>query len=356
MNASLFRPLYVTFLLLSVTSRVSAQIGGVSAFEFLNLPNSATVAGMGGHHIALMDDDLSLALRNPSLLNPRMDKTFALSHAFHPAGIANSSLAFGTYREKLKTTFQAGLQYANYGGDLVRRDRTGLAQGTFSANEFALTVGAGRQFEKRLSVGANLKLISSQLAGFNSYAVGADAGVHYVDTSGLFGVTLLARNFGRQLTKYDELSGREPMPFELQIGINKELRHLPFRFSLVYRYLNRWNVLFDDPNAENQSIFLAFDEEQAQRGAGAVFLDNLARHFVFNGEILIGKARNLRVRFGYNHGLQRELRLSDFRSGAGYTYGFSWRTKRFALAYGRSTYHLGGGVNQLGLDFGLGRR
>ena len=333
-----------------------AQVGGISAYEFLNLPNSATVAAMGGHHIALMDDDLSLALRNPSLLNRAMDRKLALSHAFHPAGISNSSLAYGTYREKLKATFQAGLQYANYGGDLVRRDNTGQAQGAFSANEFALTVGAARRFESRLSVGANLKLISSQLAGYNSYAIGADAAVHYVDTSGLFGISLVARNFGHQLTKYDPASGREPMPFELQIGINRELRYLPFRFSFIYRYLDRWNVLFDDPNAENESIFVTFGEEESGRGAGAVFLDNLARHFVFNGELLIGKQRNLRLRFGYNHGLQRELRLSDFRSAAGYTYGFAWRTKRFSIAYGRTTYHLGGGVNQLGVDVGLGRR
>lgn len=350
------RRFLLSLLTISLTLPLSAQVGGISAYEFLNLPNSATVAGMGGHHIALMDDDLSLALRNPSLLNPEMDRKFALSHAFHPAGISNSSLAYGTYREDLKATFQAGLQYAGYGGDLVRRDNTGQALGTFSASDFAFTVGAARQFEKRLSVGANLKLISSQLAGFNSLAIGADAGVHYVDTSGLFGISLVARNFGRQLSKYDPTSNREPMPFELQIGINKELRYLPFRFSLIYRYLDRWNVLFDDPNAENQSIFLAFGEEETQRGAGAIFLDNLARHIVFNGELLIGKARNLRLRFGYNHGLQRELRLTDFRSGAGFTYGFAFRTKRFSLAYGRTTYHLGGGVNQLGLDFGIGSR
>jgi hypothetical protein len=350
------RKLFTSLLLVVLFLPVQAQVGGISAYEFLNLPNSATVAGMGGHHIALMDDDLSLALRNPSLLNPLMDQKFALSHAFHPAGISNSSLAYGKYREDLKMTFQAGLQYANYGGDLVRRDNTGQALGTFSANDYALTVGAARQFEQRLSVGGNLKLISSQLAGYNSLAIGADLGIHYVDTSGLFGISIVARNFGWQLSKYDELSGREPMPFELQIGINRELRYLPFRFSIVYRYLDRWNVLFDDPNAENQSIFLAFNEEEQTRGAGAILLDNLARHLVFNGELLIGKSRNFRVRFGYNHGLQRELRLSDFRSGAGYTYGFAFRTKRFSLSYGRTTYHLGGGVNQLGVDFGIGKR
>ena len=347
---------YLFFLLLAFSPVLRAQVGGISAYEFLNLPNSATVAGMGGHHIALMDDDLSLATRNPSLLNPLMHQRAAISHAFLPAGITNSSLAYGHHSDKLKLTFQGGLQYAGYGGDLVRRDNTGQATGSFSASDFALHGGVARSFENRLSVGANLKVVSSQLAGFNSIGLGFDLAVHYKDTSGLFGITLLARNAGRQITKYDDLSGFEPLPFELQIGINKQLRYLPFRFSIIYRYLDRWNVLFDDPNAENESIFLAFGEEEAQRGAGAVFIDNLARHFVLNGELMIGKKRNLRLRAGYNHGLRRELSLTDFRSGAGYTFGFAFRTKRFSVAYGRTTYHLGGGVNQLGLDFGLGKR
>lgn len=342
--------------LLLCTRVLAAQVGGIAAYEFLNLPNSATVAALGGHHIAVQDDDLSLATRNPALLNDAMHRRVALSHAFHPAGITNSSLFYGHHLAGPELTLQAGLQYASYGDDLVRRDATGQAQGTFSASDFALTAGAARTFDGRLTLGGNLKVVSSQLAGFSSFGLAADLGVFYRDSSGLFGISLLARNFGRQLTRYADGGPREPMPFELQVGINKRLRYLPFRFSIIYRYLDRWNILFDDPEAEDQSIFTIIGEEPTGRGAGAVFLDNLARHFVFNGEFLIGKRENFRLRFGYNHGLQRELRLADFRSAAGFTFGFAFRTKRFALAYGRSVYHIGGGINQLGVDVSLGRR
>ena len=336
------------FVVLLFSSGLMAQLGGISAYEFLNAPNSATVAAMGGHHIARMDDDVTLAARNPSLLNESMHGKLALSHAFLPSGIHNSYLGYARHREDLATIFQAGLQYINYGGDLVRRDPTGQNLGTFNASEFALTVGAAREVADRLSVGANLKLLASQLAGYNSLGIGLDAGVHYRDTSGRFHVTLLARNFGRQLTHYAD--AREPMPFELQLAISRELKYLPFRFSVVYRYLDRWNVLYDDPNAEDNSTLTFLDDTQTQgRGAGALFFDNLARHFVVNGELLIGKQRNLRLRLGYNHGLRRELRLTDFRSGAGYSFGFAWLTRRFSIAYGRGTYHLGGGVNQLTL-------
>ena len=327
----------------------AAQLGGISAYEFLNLPTSATVAGLGGHHIAVMNDDITLAARNPALLNEEMHGQLALSHAFVPAGINNSFLTYGRHRDDLKMTFQAGLQYVGYGNDLVRRDVTGQEIGTFSANDFAVSVGAAREIEDRLSVGVNMKVIGSQLAGYGSLGLGFDAGIFYRDTSGRFGITLLARNFGRQLTHYADDGYREPMPFELQVGLSRELKYVPFRFSLVYRYLDRWNVLYDNPNSVDDVNIIDLEGTDDTRGAGAVFFDNLARHFVLNGELLIGKQRNLSLRVGYNHGLRRELRLLDFRSGAGYSFGFGWRTKRFHLSYGRTTYHLGGGVNQLGL-------
>ncbi|PPK88611.1 hypothetical protein CLV84_1580 [Neolewinella xylanilytica] len=332
------------------TATLTCQVGGISAYEFLNLPTSAAVAGLGGHHISVRNDDLTLAARNPALLNRDMHGQVALSHAFVPAGIHNSYLAYGRYLDDPKLTLQGGLQYVGYGSDLVRRDVTGQAIGTFSAGDFALTLGAAREIEERLSVGVNMKLIGSQLAGYGSFGIGFDAGVFYRDTSGRFGITLLARNFGRQLTHYADGGYREPMPFELQVGLSRELKYLPFRFSVIYRYLDRWNVLYDNPNTADDSPILINDESTDNtRGAGALFFDNLARHFVFNGELLIGKQRNLSLRVGYNHGLRRELRLVDFRSGAGYSFGFGWRTKRFRISYGRTTYHLGGGVNQLGL-------
>lgn len=335
---------------------LSAQLGGISTYEFLNLPNSATVAAMGGHHIALRGDDLSLAARNPSLLNESMDRRLAISHAFHPAGISNSYLAYGYHKADWKTTLQAGLQYVSYGDDLVRRDVTGQALGTFSANDYALTIGAARSIEDRLSIGANLKIVSSQLADYQSIGLASDLAIHYRDTTGRFGITLLARNVGLQFGQYDPKSGREPLPFEMQIGLTRELEHLPFRFSIIYRYVDRWNVLYDDPDAQDGTAFINFDGANNERSAGAIWLDNFARHFVFNGELMVGKQRNLRLRFGYNHGARQELNLSEFRSLAGWSGGFALRIKRFSIAYGRTIYHIGGGINQLGLDIDLSKK
>ncbi|PHI21365.1 hypothetical protein CEQ90_02915 [Lewinellaceae bacterium SD302] len=349
------RLLLSAFALFLLSPSLHAQLGGISAYEFLNLPNSATIAAMGGHHIALRNEDLSLAARNPSLLNPLMHNRIAVSHAFHPAGISNSYLGYSRDRPDLKMTFQAGLQYANYGDDLIRRDVTGQAMGTFNANDFALTVGAARRIENRLTVGLNLKLVSSQLAEYSSVGLASDLALHYRDSTGRLGISILARNIGLQFGQYDPISGREPLPFELQVGVTRELEHLPFRFSIIYRYLDRWNVLYDDPNSVETSLLIGF-EEDTERSAGAIWFDNFFRHFVFNGELMVGKKRNLRLRFGYNHGVRKELSLTDYRSLAGYSGGFMFRAGRFSIAYGRTVYHVGGGINQLGLDLQLGKR
>ena len=41
----------------------------------------------------------------------------------------------------------------------------------------------------------------------------------------------MAKDFGRQLSSYTD--EKENLPFQLQMGVSKELAHLPFRFSIV---------------------------------------------------------------------------------------------------------------------------
>ena len=60
------------FLIISISNTSTAQIGGSKVYEFLNLPASARITALGGKHITVRDDDLSLALGNPAALNDTM--------------------------------------------------------------------------------------------------------------------------------------------------------------------------------------------------------------------------------------------------------------------------------------------
>ena len=71
------------FILLIIFSiafyNVNAQIGGQSTYAFLNLENSARIAALGGASPVALDDDLSLAIANPSLIRSSMDQQLTFS-------------------------------------------------------------------------------------------------------------------------------------------------------------------------------------------------------------------------------------------------------------------------------------
>lgn len=332
-----------------VAAAAAAQIGGSNIYEFLNLSPSARVSALGGNLITVRDDDVNLALANPALLNSGVHQQLAFSHNFHLAGIQHGYAAYGHHAEALSTTFHGGVQYVQY-GEFQRKNELGEDEGTFRAAEYALNVGAARQVYERMTVGANLRYISSQMESYTSSGIAADLAAIIEDTASNFTITLVARNIGTQLSTY-EGGNREPMPFQLQIGISKRLRYLPFRFSVIYHHLDRWNILYDDPSREPSSIFLG--EETAERSRAAIWTDNFFRHLIFNGEFLLGKRENFRLRFGYNHFMRQELSIDTYRSLAGFSFGFGVKVKQFRLDYGRSNYHLGGGLNHLGISTSL---
>ncbi|MEO0338213.1 MAG: type IX secretion system protein PorQ [Bacteroidota bacterium] len=330
---------------LPVGSLQAQLIGGRQVYKFLDISNSARLSGLGGNLITVMDDDIHLASKNPSALNEQMHQQIGFSHSFLFEGVGNSYVGYGHHVDKWNTTLHAGLQYINY-GEFERTNEFFQSEGTFQASEFAFTVGAGRQIDERLHLGTNVKVISSQFDIYQSFGVAADAALFYQDTARNFTASLVFKNMGTQLSTYEE-GTNEPLPFEIQFGISKRLRYLPFRFSVIYEHLQSWNILYDDPNLEQGIIFIG--EDSGQSGDNT-FINNLFRHFVFNGELLVGAKENFRLRFGYRHILRQELSVDSFGSLAGFSFGVGFRVNRFKIDYGLYNMHIAGGVNQLSIS------
>ncbi len=337
---------FILFLLSGL--HLCAQIGGTKVYEFLNLPQSARVTALGGEVLTIMDDDVALAYTNPAVLNPQMSGAISFSHAFHLADLGHGNLAYAQHIEKWDVTFHGNIQYMNY-GDFAGTDEFGNPTTGFSAKEYAFTVGAGKQLYEKLSVGVNLRLISSQLESYNSVGWTGDIGAVYQDTASNFSAALVFANFGSQFTAYDT-DRFEGIPYNARVSISKRLRYLPVRFGLTYGYLNRWNILYDDPNQEDVSLFIG--EEQTENKFGTR-VDNFARHLVFNTELLLGKKENLRLRFGYNHLRKKELSVDNFRSLAGFSLGFGLKINRFRLDFGQAFYHVAGGSGHFTLSTNL---
>ncbi len=331
---------YFTILLIFTGLGASLQaqiVGGNNAFEFLNLAASARLTALGGHQIAVLDDDVNLGLTNPAALNPLMHQQLSFNHNFMVADIAGGYVSYGNYLAKPGITLHGGLQYLN-NGHFDATDEIGNVTGDFKAAEYAFTVGAGRRLYERVSVGANLRFITSQLESYTATGIATDLGAMFHDTASRVNISLVIKNLGAQLQTYTD-GNREPLPYEAQLGISKRLKHLPLRLSVVYRYLNRWNIRYDDPNSLEDTFLFGSETTNNEHPV----IDNLARHFVFSGEFLMGKKENFRIRFGYNHLLRKETEVRNLRSLSGFAMGFGFKVKWFRVDFGRSVQHLGEG-------------
>lgn len=322
----------LSLLLLSLPAWAQVS-GGNSVYNFINLPTSARVTGAGGNLITVRDADVSLAYHNPALLNYKMHDHAVMSITPYMAGIKQGYVGYARHFDSIATTFHAGMQFISY-GTMAGRDETNTDIGDFSAGEFALTVGAGRQWDK-YSYGVNYKLIYSHLGQYNSIGNTFDFAAAYDDTAKRFTATVLLKNVGFQFTPYYQGS-REPMPLDLQIGFSKRLKYVPFRISLVMHNLTKWNIYYDDPTLASSNSTLFGDTVQQEKKAGQ-FFDNFARHLILGGELYLGKA--MWINFAYNHQRRAELAASVRPGLAGFSFAFGLNIKQFSFSLGRARYH-----------------
>lgn len=322
---------------------VQAQKGGESTYGFLGLTNAARVAALGGETVSLMDDDINLVFHNPALLSPGMHNNLNLNYVNYFAGV-NFGYASYAYHKQGLGNFAAGMHYVDY-GTFDRTDELGTALGTFRASEYALNLVYSRSIiDSVLTAGINLKPIFSSFEQYTSLGLAADVGLTYHNPRTLTTLGLVAKNMGVQITSYTGV--RENLPFELQFGITQGLAHAPFRFSITYQNLERWDLTYKKETDEFNPL-----GEEAKTSGFDVFGDKLMRHLVFGVEFLLGE--NFHVDLGYNYKRRKEMSVTAKPGMVGFSWGFGMRISKFHIAYGRSSYHLAGGTNHISLTTNL---
>lgn len=322
-----------------------AQTGGSGTFAFLNLPPSARISSLGGSLLSIKDHDLNNAFYNPALLNPQMDNTLAFNTMNYFSDISYGYAAYGKDAGRAGT-FAAGILYINY-GDFTAADETGFASGTFKASEYAINAGWGHAYEKGFSYGVNLKGIVSKFETYESTGISTDLGGAYYDTASTFCAGVVLKNIGMQLSSYVP-GNKEPLPFEIQAGITKKLKHAPFRYCITLHNLQKFDLTYTDPRRQQQEVDLVTGEPIDNEPG---FADKAARHVIIGVEALLSK--NFSLRAGYNHQKRKELAIEEKGSTAGFSWGFGLRIKKISLSYGSARYHLAGATNQFSISLGL---
>lgn len=338
--------LIILCLLCMMSSVALAQIlGTTKTFDFVLSPVSARIAGLGGTAITVADSDVALGLVNPALLNPTNEGELAISHAFLVAGISHGAVSYGKHLDSLGINLHGGIQYITY-GEFDLTDNTGNVLGSFNGSEVAITVGASKKIANRISFGVNARWMTASYSSYGSNAIGLDAGLLYSNEDNTFAIGGVIRNAGVVLKGFTDT--KEEVRNDIQFGLSKRLKHLPFRFSVTLHNLQQWNIRYKDPADVTTDILGTVIDEKPW----VVRLDNLVRHIIFSGEFLLGQREQFRMRFGYNHMRNQELSVLTFRSLTGFSLGFGINIKRFKLDYGVGYYHhRGSATNQLSLRF-----
>ncbi len=309
------RKLYLILLGIITTGNCVAQFGGRNSYEFLNVPASARLSGLGGVNVSLANRDLNFFSSNPALVTDSLAGFASASYTFYVGDIGQSAFAYAHDFNRIGTvTF--GVQHLSY-GEIQGYDPSGAEIGSYKSGETALVISKSHTVSV-FTLGVNLKGVFSSIAGFRSNAILVDIGGTFNHPTQDLTVGLVIKNFGVVLSDYSESSDAN-IPFDVQAGITFKPQHMPIRVSVTGYNLAYPGNAYDDPN-------------DAEDDPGA--LSKIMQHVNFGAEVLLHK--NVNVLLGYNVLKQTEFKTDN--QGSGITFGASIRIKAFDFTFSRSGY------------------
>jgi hypothetical protein len=340
------KKIILCFLICCLFHNLAFSQAGKGVYQFLDLPVSSRIAAMGGTNVSLKDNDINFSFCNPSLLTDKTNNFLSLSMANYLSDIQYGSAVFGK-KFKNKHYMAFGVQYVDYGTFQEATEENQII-GEFTAKDMALYVMYAYPLTEKISVGGTFKPIYSAYERYSSFGVAIDAGVSYNDPTSFFSAGLVLRNIGSQIKGYysdEEGQHYEPLPFNIQLGVTKKLAYAPLRFTGTFHNLQHWDLSYASSTSSSQ-------DETKDIG----FFDMALRHFIFNAEFI--PSNNFYLTLGYNFRRAKEMKVEDFKSQAGLSFGGGIKLYKFHVGFGMSTYQVGNSVYQFSLgtslsEFGL---
>jgi hypothetical protein len=303
------------------------------------LVTSPRQAALGGKVVTIYDDDVNQANFNPATINAEMDNHLALNYGSYFGEVTYGTASYAYTYDRHLQTFQAGVNYVNY-GNFEGFDENGQPTANFTGNEIALSFGYSYNIPYTdLHIGANAKLISSNLETYNSFGGAVDIGAIYIDERNDVNWGLVIRNIGTQFTTYSGTT--EKLPLEIMFGVSQELENVPIRWHLTLENLQQWNLAFSNPNRAQSNLNGGSEEEKIS------VINNALRHVIVGVELFPKKAVNIRL--GYNFRRAEELRVVDQRNFSGISAGFGLKLNKLKFNYSYSRYTLAGNTSLFGL-------
>ena len=209
---------------------------GTAAYGFLDIPTSAHAFSLGGTNPSIIDEDPTLAQQNPALLGPEIGMAAAIGY-MHYLGDSNfGSAVFGKSAGEL-AAWGVGVRYLNY-GSFEGRDETGALTGSFSAQDIIAGATYSHVITDRLRGGVNLDFIYSSYEIYTAFALSVDLGINYYDDERDMSLSLVLKNMGGQIKRFD--SRYALLPFDVRLGWMQAIGRSPFSVTLTAYRLTEW--------------------------------------------------------------------------------------------------------------------
>ena len=327
-------------LLLAFTGGAAQTLGGSSAFNFLRLQLHPQAGALGGRNVSHFGAELGMISENPSML--RKGHHSAVSANFTSLAPTITGLyAAGAYHlEKKATTLALGITHLGY-GEQPETDASGNILGNFRAYDQLLGVTVSRRYNKKWYYGSTLKFINSRYGAYLSQGLALDVGLNYHDEERMIQFGFATKNMGVQLKSYG--NGKEDLPFDLVLGMTKQLEKAPIRFSITGQRMHQFDLLYNDT---------LFNETNLGRQPQSNFGTKIFSHLVLGTDILVGE--KIVLTGGYNVLRRRELRIQNIVSGlTGFSYGFNLHLQRLRIYYARTHYQSSLSHHQISFSFRL---
>lgn len=316
-------------------------LGGRSVFNFLRFSHTPQLTALGGVNISQTSDDAGMTFHNPVLYTPSQHtQVNAVFNNFY-GGIKVFHLSTAFHQEKLNTDFSGGLVFFNY-GNTTETDAAGNVLGKFRPVDMVMQVGASRRYLEKWRYGLNLKFISSQYGQYRANGLAMDVAVGYQDTANGLSAAFMIRNAGTQLKTY--AGEQDELPFELQAGITKRLKHAPFAFSLSAQRLHQPDIFYADTAFNNANGY--------RNGPSGFTIGKLMDHLVLGTTVYVHA--KIQLQAGYNFLRRRELNTGNAANGLnGFSLGAGVFLGNITLRYARAWYQANRAYSQLGLSLPL---
>jgi len=295
-----------------------AQFDDDGSYQFLHIPVSSRMAGLGGVNVSLADRDVNFFYANPALNGDTLVGMASVNYQFYAGDVGHAGITYAHDFKRLGM-LTMGVQHMSY-GSIEAYDATGRETGTFNSQETALAISRSHQI-RNYRFGLTLKGIFSNYAGFRSTGIAFDIGGTFIHPEKPLTIGLVLRNPGIVISDFSG-TANSTLPLDVQAGVSFKPEFMPMRFSIAAF------------NLTGQKIRGA----EGEVGNGGL-VQNVLSHFNFGGEVLVH--RNVQILVGYNYWRHRELRLESGGAGAGLSIGLSASVKSIDFVFSRAGYVAG---------------